>query len=159
MGTLAIALVALSLIGAGAIIYGAEEEFIPLSLEGRPTQFGTEVNMENYEQDYDNILSEIPKIENIKRSLYVTTEAKIEVINYYKREITEDDYTLLSEYTGEYNVEGVPVMVLAFEKGITAIVIGIMDSKDIEMEKETTVLYTTGAIWDYQEILNWYNEN
>jgi len=159
MTTIAIVLVALSVIGAGVVIYGAEEEFIPLSLEGRPSQFGTEVDTKEYEEKYDEILSGIPKLEKIERTLYITTEDKIEVVNYYKREITENDYSFIPGYSGKYNLNNVDIETLAFQKGATAIVIGIANSKDIGMEKQTTILYTTGAIWDYQDILKWYNEN
>ena len=156
MGTSIAILVALAIIGAGTSIYCVEEEYLPVNLETKPTEFGTKMDVSEYTVLYSDILSDIPNIDKIEYDVYLTKEGQIEVINYYKREITENDYTYLVEYSGEYDVDGILLVVLVFQKGASVITIGVTQSSNVGFEKETTIIYTTGAVWDYQQILVWY---
>ena len=159
MGAPIAILIALAIVGAGTSIYVVDQEYVPINLETKPTELGIKMDTSEYEEFYSDILSDIPNIDKIEYDVYLTSEDKLEVINYYKREVTETDaYAYLQDYSGEYEVNGFPVVILAFQKGATIIAIGVTDSKNIGFAKETTIIYTTGAIWDYQNILSWYRD-
>jgi hypothetical protein len=111
----------------------------------------TEINIEEAAEKYSFPISPIPVFNNVKYKIFGTDQRISIIEEYYMNELKNDGFKL--EYIGTENIKGFDLSYYGFTKGITAVVI-IMSTDDIYIDHyETLVLYSTGSIFDYSEIL------
>lgn len=110
-----------------------------------------EINVEESIERYSLPIKEIPTFENVKYKIYGTNQGKSVIEADYKDELKSEGYEL--KYSGTQNIKGFDITYYGFIKGLTAVVI-LTTSDDIYLDEyETLVLYSTGSVFDYAEIL------
>ena len=143
--------------GIGSIAFNAG--FLPIKgfLEVRePIGRSEEIDISSLMQEYPG-LEDIPNLENINHGVY-GTDASADAVAYdYKNRLRNDGYGLKYEGTGSH--DGSDFHYYGFLKGITAVGIVTTSDTDEKFEYDTVVMYTTGNAFDYQEMLEWYQEN
>jgi hypothetical protein len=99
-------------------------------------------------------IANTPSIDKLKHKLF-TSDKSINIVALdYKQRLEKRGYRL--EYVGKENILGITVNYFGFVRGITAI--GIIMTKDGNslLGSGTLVLYTTGSVFAYNKILEWY---
>lgn len=124
--------------------------FLPLE---EPAGTIGSIEIDNLIEEYKEI-SDIPDIEDLKYKLYISEATPENIINNYKYLLKQKGYKL--QYRGIINKNGIDFEYYGFTEGITAIGILITDEIDQLISEKTTILYTTGSIFDYQDIISWY---
>jgi len=100
------------------------------------------------------VLNSIPELDKIKHKLFSTDEDMSIVSSSYKFELEREGYEL--KYQGTETIKGVDVKYIGFVKGLTAVVILLTD-EDIDFSKaKTYVVYSTGSIFDYKDMIQRY---
>jgi len=149
------AVIILSIVGAiGSLAYSAG--FIPITgfldintPPGTYSELNTNELIENYPE-----VNDMPNLDKIKYKAYGTDGSVESIASYYQEKLEKEGYKLLRE--GTLHLDGKTFQYYGFLKGLT--VVGILLTPDAENETGygTMVVYTTGSALDYQEILNWY---
>ena len=110
-----------------------------------------EINIEETVEKYSLPIDEIPTFENVKYKIYGSKQGKPVIEADYIDELKNEGFSL--EYRGDKTVKGFDLNYYGFIKGLTAVVI-IMTSDNIYInDYNTLVLYSTGSVFDYVEIL------
>jgi len=110
------------------------------------------------EENYRDIISEIPNLNKIKYNVYISTSNHLEIVQDYNDRLKDEGYQL--ETSGEKNFRNITIYYYGFIKGITAVGIAIVKGSQLGFpEAESFILYSTGNVMDYQAIINWYNTN
>lgn len=115
-----------------------------------------ELDISNYMKEYPEFEG-IPNLDKIKYSAYGTDESIDTVVSKYKEQLQGEGYAV--KYEGLMNFEGRQFRVIGFLKGLTAVGVVITDDADDDFGYDTVVLYATGSAFDFQEILEWYQNN
>ena len=128
--------------------------FIPVNLSvKKPAGTSTIMDVACYMQEYPE-LDEIPNLDKITYEVYSTDALANSVKNEYKQQLETEGYNLYRE--GSISVDGADFKFTAYLKGLTAVAIIVAENCEA-FDDDTMVLYTTGNALDYQEILDWYN--
>lgn len=141
----------------GGFAYNAG--FIPIKefLSVRePIGNSVELDIDSYMEEYPE-LEGIPNLDKIKYSVYGTDASTNAVVNDYRSDLENEGYTV--KYEGTKDLEGRHFRVIGFLKGFTAVGIVVTSDTDDEFGSDTAVIYATGSAFDFQEILDWYQEN
>lgn len=115
------------------------------------------------EIDINEHLDKHPEIKNLpyydkfKYKLYGTNQSIDAVANDYKKKLENEGYKILIE--GVAYKDEIPFQYYGFLKGMTGVGIIITANKNVTLDYETMVLYTTGNAADYRNVLKWYKEN
>ena len=154
-----IKLTAVLLIIGGIGTFAFNAGFLPIKdfLEVRePVGRSEEIDIANFMKEYPE-LEDIPNLENINSGIYGTDASVDTVANDYKNKLESEGYSLKYEGTGTHG--GSDFQYYGYLKGITAV--GIVTTSDTngKFEHDTVVMYTTGNAFDYQQILEWYQNN
>jgi len=111
----------------------------------------SEINIEETVEKYSLPVKEIPIFDNVKYKIFTSTQAKNVIEADYIDELKSEGFEL--KYSGVKNIKGFNLRYCGFIKGITAVVI-VMTSDNVYINNyETLVLYSTGSVFDYAEIL------
>ncbi len=141
------------LLGIGGFVtYNAG--FIPIKelLETQePIGNTEEINIDEYMDEYPEIKN-IPNLDNLKYKAYETDESIDAVANDYKLKLENDGYSI--KYEGTVYKRGIPFQYYGFLKRFTAVGIIMTSDVNVTFGNETKVLYTTGSIFEYREIMN-----
>ena len=147
-----------------AVIVAMQSGFFPVMLETRePAGYYTEIVPETYTvkkgspeesiyQKFSSFIEGMPKT-GIEYRLYETSSGVSEVYDNYAESLQNDGYEACEEYTGSIAYEGQQIYFYTFVKGITLVVFGVMPKGT-----GVYVLYSTGSIADYQELVTWLKE-
>lgn len=159
MGTIGVVIVALTIIvGAGAGGYIAYDAgYIPITdlmTVEKPLGY-REINIENYEQQYKDVISQIPNIDNIKYQVFESDYNSFEIYSDYKNRLENQGYQ--EKVVGSKTINGINVKYYGFLKGITAVGIAIVSGADVGRGTESVILYTTGSALDYKEMIDYFN--
>jgi len=133
--------------------------FIPIKelLEiQEPIGNAEEINIDEPMDKYPEIKS-IPYIDKLKYKVYGVDESMDAVANDYQKKLENNGYSV--KYEGIIYKRGTPFQYHGFLKGFTAIVIIMTSDGNVSFGHETMVLYTTGSVFDYREIIAWLKEN
>lgn len=114
------------------------------------------IEINNLMEQYKKITG-IPDIEDLKYKLYISEASPDNIIENYKYQLKQKGYKL--EHRGVITKKGIEFEYYGFTEGITAIGLLITDEIDQIVSQKTTILYTTGSIFDYQDIISWYKSN
>lgn len=147
----------ISLSICGSIAYNAG--FIPIKnfLEiQKPIGKVEEIDIDKSLEKYTEI-KDIPYIDKLKYKLYGTDKTIDAVANDYKKKLEKEGYQSL--YEGIVYKKDIPFQYYGFLKGFTAVGIIITSDKNITLNHETMVLYSTGSTFDYRNLLMWYKGN
>lgn len=98
---------------------------------------------------------QIPALNNLKHKLFTSTHSINTIALDYKQRLENDGYKL--EYSGQDTIAGVNFRYFGFVKGISAIGIIMTNDGGGDFGYNTLVLFTTGNIFSYKSIANWYN--
>ena len=110
-----------------------------------------EINIEETIEKYSLPVGAIPTFEKVKYKIYGSNQRKPVIEADYIDELTNEGFIL--EYRGGKTVRGFDLNYYGFIKGLTAVVV-IMTSDNIYInDYNTLVLYSTGSVFDYAEIL------
>jgi hypothetical protein len=146
-------LVTVLLLGIGGFVsYNAG--FIPIKelLETQePIGKAEEINIDEYMDEYPEI-ENIPNLDKLKYKAYGTDESIDAVANDYKQKLENDGYSI--KYEGTVYKRGIPFQCYGFLKRFTAVGIIMTSDANVTFGHETRVLYTTGSVFDYREIMN-----
>jgi len=115
-----------------------------------------EINIDSYMKEYA-VIQGIPKLDKIKYKVFVSDATLETVANQYIYKLKKEGYS--NDYHGTITKKGITFHYYGFVKGITAIGIILTDDVESLFGHETAVLSTIGSIYDYQDIINWYNTN
>jgi hypothetical protein len=115
-----------------------------------------ELDVSTYIDEYPEF-EDIPNLDKIKHSAYGTDESVNTVVSNYKQQLQGEGYSV--KYEGTMDFEGRQFRVVGFLKGLTAVGVVVTDDADDEFGYDTVVLYATGSAFDFQEILEWYQNN
>ncbi len=116
----------------------------------------TEIKYSEIERNYP-ITNAIPEIKDIKNKLYESDENIRVISENYKKDLLNEGYKL--EYNGVENIKGINVHYYGYIKGITAVVILITSDNIDTFDSDTLVLYSTGNIFSYKNIIDRYSSN
>jgi hypothetical protein len=117
-----------------------------------------EIDIDDQFNKYPKI-REIPFIDKLKYRVYGTDKSMESVADNYIEKLENEGYRLL--YDGIVYRDEIPYYYYGFLKGFTAVGIIMTSDKNVSLNHETMVLYTTGNALDYRNLLRWYklNEN
>ena len=131
--------------------------FLPLFLQSKePIGNAEEITIESYLEENPE-LAEMPNLDKIETSAFGTDESTTNIKNDYKDRLQEEGYSI--EYEDTMELYGKTYEVLGFLKGLTAVGILITSDTSGETNYESEVIYATGNALDFQEILDWYQNN
>ena len=122
----------------------------------KPIGGAEEINIDEHINKHPEI-KEIPYIDKFKYQVFGINRSIDDVENEYKRKLGSEGYNLL--YEGVAYKDEIPLNYYGFIKGLTGVGIVITSDKNFTLNYETMVLYTTGSVIDYRNILKWYKEN
>lgn len=110
----------------------------------------------NLEQDTQEVpeLNYIKALDKIKYEIFTTDATINTVISNYKNELKKDGYKL--EYNKIKTTKGIKVHCLGFTKNLLAVGIMITDDARDILKQETVVIYSTGSVFEYQELMQRY---
>jgi len=112
------------------------------------------INVEEY-LDEIPALAEMPNLDKIEYKTF-GTDASIDAVNTdYEKRLSKNGYN--SEYSGDFEIDGINFEVNGFLKGLTAVAIVTTEEDIGDYNFNSYVFYATGNALDFQEILNWYN--
>lgn len=122
--------------------------FLP---EREPVGAVGSIEIDNFIRKYGEI-TEISVIENLKYKIYISEASPDNIIENYKYQLKNEGYEL--RHQGITTKRGIEFQYFGFVKGITSIGLIITDDIDQVISQKTTILYTTGSIFNYQKILS-----
>ena len=101
-----------------------------------------------------SVITAVPALDRVKYKIFTSDRLINSVAIDYKSKLSQKGYSL--KYSGTETIRGIRFSYFGFVKGIS--VIGIVMTKDGTglFGQQTVVLYTTGSIFDYNKIINWY---
>ncbi len=114
------------------------------------------IEIDNFIEEYKKI-TDIPDIEDLKYKIYISEATPDNIIQNYQYQLENEGYKL--KYRGITTKKGIEFEYYGFAKGITAIGLLITDEIDQLVSQKTTILYTTGSVFDYKDIISWYKAN
>jgi len=141
----------------GSITYNSG--FIPIKkfLEiQKPIGKAEEIDIDEPMKKYPEIKN-IPYIDTLKYKVYGTDKTIDAVADDYKGKLEKEGYQSL--YEGIVYKKDIPFQYYGFLKGITAVGIIMTSDKNISLNHETIVLYSTGSAFNYRNLLMWYKAN
>ena len=153
-GKLLLIVVFIAIMSSSAILYLNFINYLTFSSELKQPMGNIEsVNTEKYLQQHPEI-SEMPNLDKIKYAAWKSDLTIIQVANSYKKDLLEERYDLKYENTIFFN--GKVYYVLGFLKDLTAV--GILISLDTNVfdNYKSEVIYASGNVFYFNEILNWY---
>ncbi len=121
-----------------------------------PIGITEEINISEYENKYPDIQN-IPNINNLKHKIYLTNESVETLENDFKKSFEDDGYEI--KYEGTIFKNEIPLLYYGFIKGLNVVGIIMTTYQNLTSGHETLVLYTMGNIFDYREIIRWYEES
>jgi len=158
MKIFAISIIVIIILGIfGSVVYNAGyipiKRFMPVK---KPIGDAEEINIDEHINKHPEIRN-FPYINRLKYKIFGTNRSIKAVINDYKKKLGDEGYKLL--YDGVVYKDDIPLQYYGFLKGLTGIGIILTDDENVTLNYETMVLYSTGSILDYREILTWYKKN
>jgi len=154
----AVSIIVIIILGIfGAVVYNAG--YIPIKRfmdVKKPIGEYDEINIDEHIYKHPEIRNS-PYIEKLKYKVFGTNKPINVVANDYKEKLENDGFKLL--YDGIAYKGDIPLHYYGYIKGLTGVGIIITDDKNVTLNYETMVLYSTGSILDYREILTWYKKN
>jgi len=135
------------------------EGYIPLKRfmsVKKPMGSAEEINIDEHIDKHPEI-KKIPYLDKFKYQVFGINRSIDDITNEYKRKLGNEGYNLL--YEGVAYKDEIPLYYYGFIKGLTGVGIVITSDENVTLNYETMVLYTTGSIIDYRNILAWYKEN
>ena len=112
-----------------------------------------QINVQEYIKENPK-LGEMPNLDKIKYNAWKTNLTINQVINSYKQKLSIEGYVL--QYEDKIIFDLKEYFVLGFIKGITAVGILIsLDSNPLD-DYKSEVIYSTGDILYFEEIIEWY---
>lgn len=127
--------------------------FLPLE---KPVGTLGSIEINNFIEEYKEITG-IPDIEDLKYKLFISEATPENIIENYKYQLKQKGYKL--QQRGITTKKGIDLEYYGFTKGITAIGLIITDEINQLLDQKTTILYTTGSVFDYKDIIDWYETN
>lgn len=141
----------------GSIAYNAG--FIPINefLEiQEPIGKTEEIDIVEPLKKYPEI-KDIPYIDKLKYKIYGSDELMDDIANDYKNKLKNKGYRIL--YEGTIYRKEIPFQYYGFIKGFTAVGIIMTSDKNVSLNHQTMVLYSTGSALDYRKLIMWYKAN
>ncbi len=115
-----------------------------------------EITYQEIEKNYP-ITESISEIKNIKHKIFESNEDIQVISDNYKQDLNREGYKL--EYQGIKEIRGIDVHYYGYIKGITAVVILITSEELNIMDSKTLVLYSTGNVFSYKNLIDKYSQN
>jgi hypothetical protein len=111
------------------------------------------INIQKYIEENPKI-GEMPNLDKIKYNIWKSDLTIEQVVNSYKQDLLKEGYDL--QYDNTINYNGKEYYVLGFIKGLTAV--GILISLDTTFgdHYKSEIIYATGNVIDFNEIIDWY---
>jgi hypothetical protein len=98
-----------------------------------------------------SFIEDAPGTDNLEYAVFRTDASRNSVYSDYKSKLKKQGYKEESKYSGVTNYKELRIHYYAFTKGLTGIVVGtFMDDNG-----NTNVIYTTGSVLNYLEIIRW----
>ena len=116
-----------------------------------PIGISEEIDIKEAIEKYSLPLDSIPSFDGVNYKIYATDQIKPVIEADYKDELTTEGFNL--KYMGVKNIKGFDLYYYGFIKGITAVFIIINTDQTYNEDYKTLVLYSTGNVFDYAEIL------
>ncbi len=150
-----ILLIILSVIIPSSIfVYLYSTNYLPFSNETKQPAGNIEsINVQKYFEDHPEI-KEMPNLNKINYNAWRTNLTIKQLVDSYKQDLLKEGYDL--QYENTIILDGKEYYVLGFIKGLTAV--GILISRNtINMNNYySEIIYATGNILDFNEIIDWY---
>jgi hypothetical protein len=102
-------------------------------------------------------IKDVPYIDKLKYKIFGSDEPLDDVANDYKNKLKNKGYRVL--YEGIVYRKEIPFQYYGFIKGFTAVGIIMTSDKNVSLNHETMVLYSTGSAFDYRNLIMWYKAN
>ena len=99
-------------------------------------------------------IANTPSIDKLKHKLFTSDRSVNEIALNYKQRLEKKGYKL--EYVGKETIRGVTVDYFGFVRGITAVGIIMAEDGANMFGSGTFVLYSTGGIFAYKELIDQY---
>jgi len=135
-------------------IYLNSTNYLPFSIETKQPAGNIEsINTQKYFDDHPEI-KEMPNLDKINYNAWGTNLTIKQVVNSYKQDLLEEGYDL--QYENIIFLDGKEYYVLGFVKGLTAV--GILISRNTTNIDyyNSEIIYATGNLLDFNEIIEWY---
>lgn len=152
IGTIGVLCIVLLVIGAS----GFQAGYLPIKSLLKihePIGVTGEINIDDCVELIPAIAN-TPSIDRIKHKLFTSDRSVNEIALDYKQRLERDGYKL--EYVGKETIRGVTVDYFGFVRGITAIGIIMAEDGANMFGSGTFVLYSTGGIFAYTELIDQY---
>jgi hypothetical protein len=111
------------------------------------------INTQKYFEDHPE-LKEMPNLNKIKYNAWRTNLTIKQVVDSYKQDLLKEGYDL--QYENTIILDGKEYNVLGFIKGLNAVGILISRNTTYMNNYYSEIIYTTGNILDFNEIIDWY---
>lgn len=111
------------------------------------------INIQKYIEENPEI-REMPNLDKINYDAWRSNLTIEQLIDSYKQDLLKNGYNL--RYEDTINFDGKEYYVLGFLKGITAVGILISIDKTYGDKYNSEVIYATGNVLDFNEIIDWY---
>jgi len=154
-----VSLFSIFIIFTAALLTSYNAGFVPIDILldiKEPSGVVSEVSYAKI-KNYYPITESIPDINNIKHKIFQSSEEISVIVDNYANELTKEGYSL--KYSGVKGIKGIDVHYYAYIKGITAAVILLTKEKLDIFNSNTLVLYSTGNVFSYKDIVNKYSNN
>lgn len=153
-----ISIIIIIIVGIGSsVVYNAG--YIPITrfMEvRRPIGDAEEINIDETINKHPEIRN-FPYFDKLKFKVFGTNRSLDAVASDYKQKLKEEGFKVL--YEGTAYKEEIPFKYYGYIKGYTGIGIIITSDKNVTLNYETMVLYTTGSAFVYRDIFRWYRQN
>lgn len=135
-------------------VYFNSINYLPFSSETKqPAGNAESINTQKYFEDHPEI-KEMPNLNKIKYNAWRTNSTVKQVVSSYKQDLFKEGYDL--QYENTILLNGKEYYVLGFLKGLTAVGILISMNKTNINIYNSEIIYATGNILDFNEIIDWY---
>ncbi len=124
-----------------------------LSETKQPSGSVESINIQKYIQENPEI-KEMPNLDKINYDAWRSNLTIKELVYSYKQDLLKNGYNL--RYEDTINFDEKEYYVLGFLKGITAVGILLSLDKTYEDKYNSEVIYATGNVFDFNEIIDWY---
>ena len=153
-GKLLLIIVLFVVVLSSILLYLNFFNYLPFSSEiKQPAGNFESINAEKYLQEHPEI-REMPNLDKINYEVWKTDLTIKQVASSYKKDLSEDGYDL--KYDNTIVFDGKSYYVLGFLKGLTAV--GILISLDTTVfdNYKSEVVFASGNVFDFNEIIDWY---
>jgi hypothetical protein len=151
---ISVIIVLIVILSSVSIAYAAG--YIPITafLEiKKPIGNAVELNVDMFAKFYPKI-SNNPEIDKFKYSIYGTDASYSAIMQDYEKRLSIEGYSL--EYNGDERINGLKARNYGYVKGFTGVGIVVISNARPLFGHVTIVLYSTGSVFDYKDILDKY---